>query len=245
MGATTQMRTAFWNARKLAGRLVRAVPEPKNAMELELGRPWMQSQRIRTILDVGANEGQFAAMARRLFPSSRILSFEPIDACYRKLRESLDGDPLFEAFQCALGGEEGVATFHQNEFSPSSSLLAMKDAHRQAFPFTAQERLTQVPVRRLDDVLAVRGDLEGPILLKLDVQGYEARVIAGAPDTLARCQFVLAEVSLESLYEGEPPAHELIALLAASGYRMAGVADCLRRPADQRPLQMDVIFARA
>jgi FkbM family methyltransferase len=237
------MRAAFWRARRLAGRLVRAIPEPKNPMEIELRRPWMQALGIRTVIDVGANEGQFAAMVRRIFPSSRILSFEPIEACYGKLRQSRAGDPLFEAFHCALGDEEGVATFHQNDFSPSSSLLAMKDAHKQAFPYTSQERITQVPVRRIDDVLGTR-ELEGPVLLKLDVQGYEARVLAGARETLKRCHLVLAEVSLESLYEGEPLAHEMVALLAASGYRIAGVADCLRRPSDERPLQMDVIFVR-
>jgi len=214
-------------------------------MEIELGRPWMQAQGVRTVIDVGANDGHFARMARRVFPACRILSFEPIAAVYAKLRENMRGDPRFEAFQCALGDAEGVATFHENDFSPSSSLLAMKDTHKEAFPFTAQEHITQVPVRRLDDVLSAQANLEAPIFLKLDVQGYEAHVLAGAPQTLARCQFVMAELSIESLYEGELLAHEMIARLVASGYRIAAVADCLRRPGDMRPLQIDVIFVRA
>jgi FkbM family methyltransferase len=224
--------------------MIRALPEPKHPMEVELGRPWMQSHGIRTIIDVGANEGQFAAMARRLFPASRILSFEPIATCYQKLRQDMAGDPLFEAFPYALGDEEGVASFHQNEFSPSSSMLPMKDSHRQAFPFTSHDRVTQIDVRRMDDVLAGRADVVSPVLLKLDVQGFEARVLAGGRATLARCKLVLVELSLESLYEGEPLAHEMISLLASAGYRVAGIADCLRRPSDQRPLQMDAIFVR-
>jgi FkbM family methyltransferase len=183
-------------------------------------------------------------MARRLFPSSRILSFEPLEACYQKLRQNLNGDALFESFQCALGDEQGMATFHENSYSPSSSLLEMKETHRQAFPFTNRERVTQVRVRRLDDVLGAV-NLAAPVLLKLDVQGYESRVLAGARHTLSRCQLVLAEISLESLYEGEPLAHEMIALMAASGFRLAGVADFLRRPTDGRSLQMDAIFIRA
>ena len=121
----------------------------------------------------------------------------------------------------------------------------MKDAHKQAFPFTSREHLTEVPLRRLDDVLGARTDLEAPIMLKLDVQGYEGRVLAGAQETLSRCHLVLTELSLESLYEGEPLAHEMIGLLVAAGFRMAGVPDCLRRPTDERPLQMDVLFTRA
>ena len=186
MGATTKLRTAFWNVRRLAGRLIRAIPEPKNPMEVELGRSWIQSQSVRTVIDVGANEGQFAATARRLFPSSRILSFEPIEACYEKLpRKPRRRPTLREAFQYALGDQAAVATFHQNKFSPSSSLLAMKEAHKQAFPFTAEEDLVQVPVRRLDDVVGSRA-LEEPILLKLDVQGSWARVLGGRARHLLR-----------------------------------------------------------
>jgi FkbM family methyltransferase len=238
------MRDGYLRARRLAGRLVAAVHEPKGSIEAELMRPWIGAYGIRTILDVGANEGQFAKLARRVFPSSRILSFEPIDSCYELLRNALVGDDRFETFHCAVGEADGMATFHQNAFSPSSSLLEMRDSHRQIFPFTTQERIMQVPVRTLGGLLRERS-LEEPILLKMDVQGYESRVVAGAPDTLSRCRAVLTELALQPLYEGEPLAHEMIALLVGLGFRIAGVADCLRRPTDGRPLQMDMIFERS
>jgi FkbM family methyltransferase len=67
---------------------------------------------------------------------------------------------------------------HKNEFSDSSSLLEMADLHKQAFPFTARETLETVAVKRLDE--AVEGlPLQDDILIKMDTQGYEDRVIAG------------------------------------------------------------------
>jgi FkbM family methyltransferase len=222
----------------------RAIRSPPIAMEVEMGRPWFQALGIRTVIDVGANEGQFAARARRLIPSSRIISFEPIETCFQKLKQNMGGDPQFEAFNCALGKEEGLATFYLNDSTASSSLLAMKDTHRQAFPSTSHARVTQVPVRRLDDVMRGR-ELASPVMLKLDVQGYESQVLAGGPETVARCEIVLAEISLVSLYEGEQLAGEMIALLGGMGFRIGSIADCLRRPEDECPLQIDVIFVRS
>src|SRR5207244_3154639 len=73
----------------------------------ELNQPWLREFRFATILDIGANTGQFALAARAIFPASRIVSFEPLDDCCQRLRASLRGDPNFEAFNAALGEARG------------------------------------------------------------------------------------------------------------------------------------------
>jgi FkbM family methyltransferase len=234
----------YTRTRRLAGRILRALPEPKTPFELELSRPWVCASAISTVLDVGANEGQFAGIARRLFPRANILSFEPLPRCCAALRRNFEDDPDFEAFECALGDESGTASFFENEFSPSSSLLQMKAAHTSAFPYTARTRPVQVPVRTLDDVLAGR-TLRDDLFLKMDVQGYELHVLAGAPRTLPRCRLVLTEVSLEPLYDGEALARDMVNTMHTAGFRLAAVVDCLRSPNDEHPLQIDLLFARA
>lgn len=239
-----RMRQVYSRARRMLGRVLRAVPEPLYPLDMELGRPWLRHLGIRTVLDVGANEGQFAETARRVFPDSRIISFEPMEKCFRALRARFVADPRFEAHQFALGSSDGTATFHANDFSPSSSLLPMLDLHRDAFPFTQRTTAIEVPVRTLDGLLRGR-ELDDPVFLKIDVQGYEARVLAGASETLRRCHMILTEVSVEKLYEGEPLAHEIIAWLASAGFRLVGAVDFLRHPGDGRTLQMDLLFARS
>lgn len=241
--SATLITRAYARTRRIAGRVLRALPEPKSAFEVELARPWARPQDVRTILDAGANDGIFATIARRTYPSARILSFEPLPRCLEALRKRFENDAAFEAFGCALGDESGVAQFFENEFSPSSSLLPMKDALVSAFPHAAKSHAMEVPIRRLDDIVAER-TLEDDILLKMDVQGYEAHVIAGATKTLSRCRLVMTEVSLEPLYEGEALAHGMVGLMSDRGFRLASVIECLRDPSDERPLQMDMLFVR-
>ncbi len=57
--------------------------------------------------------------------------------------------------------------------------------------------------------------------LKIDVQGFEKPVIAGAAKTLERCVGVQIELSLDPLYEGEPNYLEMLGDLEARGFHLA------------------------
>ena len=86
----------------------------------------------------------------------------------------------------------------------SSSLAAMLPSHEAAFPGSEVVREEPVEVRRLDDL--VREEeiaLRPPVLMKIDVQGYEDRVIEGAGAVMDRIDTMIVEMSLVSLYEGQ------------------------------------------
>jgi hypothetical protein len=119
----------------------------------------------------------------------------------------------------------------------------MADLHRQAFPQTERQTKITVPVARLDDYLD-RIDLQPPVLLKLDVQGYEAAVLRGATQTLARVDFLLCELSFAELYAGQPLFDEIHALLTGQGFRYAGSLDSMLSPLDGSILQADGLFLR-
>ena len=234
---------AFHRARLLARRLLRAARSPEHAIEAELKSPWFQDYGIRSVIDVGANEGQFARWARQALPEAQIYSFEPLADCHRTLCEQFVGDDRFEAFDFALGAARGEFEMNRNEYSPSSSLLVLDDAHRRAFPFAARVDKQRVLVETLDGVLAQR-TLAAPILLKLDVQGYETQVLAGASRMIARTHLILLELSLEQMYQGEPLFDEVYRSLYEAGFALRGVLDTLRSPRDRRPLQIDALFER-
>jgi FkbM family methyltransferase len=208
----------------------------------ELRRDWLKSLPVRTVLDIGANDGDFAAEIRDLFPESHIYSFEPLRDAHAALLSRMRGDGRFRAFNFALGAADSRARIHCSSFSPSSSLLPMLDLHKEAWPHTAGDAAEEIEVRRLD---SLRLDAEPELLVKIDVQGFEDKVIEGGRETLGRAAYVVIEVSFAPLYEGQPLFEDIYRLLAGMGFAYRGSLWQLPDPRDGRPLQADAVFVRA
>jgi FkbM family methyltransferase len=195
------------------------------------------------VLDVGAHIGEFAQRIRTMLPNAELVCFEPLEEPFTKLTERFRGQPNFRAIRCALGEKAGQHEIHHNEYAPSSSLLPMAELHKKSFPFAVKEQTEMIEVRRLSDV-ARELNLPDPLLLKLDVQGFEAKVIAGGEDVVARAKIIIIEVSFQTLYEGGPLFDDLYRLLRDHGLTYNGNFEQLSSPRDGRILQADAIFCR-
>lgn len=200
--------------------------------------------RPQTVLDIGANSGQFAAIARTFCPEATIVCFEPLADCIRELQERVGKDPRTRIVPVALGSRTGESVIHRSVFSPSSSLLPMGQLHRAEFPHTAQTVEETIQLRRLDD-LAPELDLRPPLIAKIDVQGYECEVLRGGELTLRRCAAVIVEMSNYALYEGQPLFDEVYLRMRELGFGYRGNIDQLHSPADGRILQFDGLFENA
>jgi FkbM family methyltransferase len=206
---------------------------------------WLKNLNIRTVLDIGANTGQFAAEIHRILPDAAIYSFEPLKDCCERLVETMRDVPKFKAFDFALGQEASGLEMHRSEFSLSSSILPMAEPHTQAFPFTRGVVLERIRVERLDDVAASL-QLVDNILIKIDVQGFEDRVIAGGPNTIARAKVLIVEMSFKKLYEGQPLFDRIYDTLTRIGFAYHGnFHEQLLNPVDGSVLQADGIFINA
>ncbi len=172
-----------------------------------------------TIIDVGANQGQFAIASNKRFPTATVISFEPLPELYDKFRRHVGHNEKIIIHNVALGNEKGVIDFYRNEHSHASSALIISERQKIEFPETSKTTKVQVQVNRLDDILAEKG-LVGPILLKLDVQGYEKRVLEGATSLLPHIDYIVFETSFISMYEGEPLFDEMHTFLKSSGFEL-------------------------
>jgi len=195
------------------------------------------------VLDVGANTGQFASAVRAVLPSVQLYSFEPLPDCCARLRRRLERFGRFAAYNVALGDVAGVKTFQRNVFTEASSLLKMGRAHEEAFPWARDVKTETVRVDTLD-ACASSLTLAPRVLLKLDVQGYELKVLQGARQTLAAITYVLVETSYQSLYEGEATFDDVYQFLKEAGFDYAGNLDQLLSPLDGSILQADLLFVR-
>ena len=205
---------------------------------------WLQALNIRTILDIGANTGQFASEFRSILPEAKIYSFEPLRECFDALAKNMEHVPQFQAFPFALGDEETEIQMNRNELSPSSSILAMADLHKKTYPFTANAFAERITVKRLDDV-ASHIDLWPNILIKMDVQGFEDRVILGGMNTIPKAKLVIVETSFERLYEGQPSFDKIYDLMKRMGFAYHGNFGQLLSPKDGNILQADAMFLKA
>lgn len=189
--------------------------------------------RPSTVIDGGANIGQFARAAAETFPEARVLSFEALPEVAARLRTNLADCPHATPFESALGSHDGTLRFFRSAYDLASSALpsASEDGEE-----------LEVSVGRLDTLLASEA-LRAPVLLKLDLQGYELEALRGAPETLARTDHVLLEIAFESAYVGEASFGELYEFLREAGF-------CFRRPIDFLTddggaiVQMDALFER-
>jgi FkbM family methyltransferase len=212
----------------------------------DLNKKWILDLGIKTILDIGANKGQFARLARAVFPDAKIYSFEPLPDCFAELKIALPDDKNFFPFENAIGSREETLEFFRSFHTPSSSFLKMEELHKEAFPESQAGQSAEpikVAVKTLDGVLGER-PLEKNILVKIDVQGYEMEAIEGAKLILEDAKIVILEMSFLNIYENQPLFHDVYDKMYNQGFRFRGSLAQMLHPVTGEIVQTDAIFVR-
>ncbi len=220
-------------------RLLRAGGSPRLFLDLDL--KWVKELGIRTILDIGANRGGFSLTMRALFPVARIIAFEPLPELLPNLNAMAARDPLLSIAACGLGDQNSTLAFNRLANDAASSFLAPNNVLKASEPAITATTTLSVPVRRLDDVMAeTRHD--DRLFIKLYVQGFEDRVIAGGAATFRRAPLLLIETSTIPLYDGAPNFARISTQLAQLGFDYAGTLERLVTLPDGRIASEDTLF---
>lgn len=204
---------------------------------------WLGECGFKSIIDVGGNVGQFGKKIRTFYPDAKLYSFEPIPFVYDVLAENFKDDKNFKGFMCGLGDTNGTAKFYQNDFSDSSSMLKIGETHVKNFPYTKNETIIDIEVKKLDDCLNIN-EIEKPYLLKLDVQGFEDKVIDGGLEIVKNADTIITESSYKELYEDQVLFDVIYDKLIALGFRFAGNLEQMDSAFTGEPLQGDAIFKK-
>ena len=205
----------------------------------------LQHAGIDLVIDVGANAGHYARSLRGHGYRGRIVSFEPLAAAHARLASAARRDRAWIAApRMALGDAEGQVVIHVAGNSASSSILDMLPEHERAAPGSGYVGTESVPQHRLDSVAPPYLDGARAVLLKIDTQGYEDRVLAGASGIIERIDAIQTELSLVPLYAGQPLLDEMRSRLDRMGFALYAVFPGYIDPSTGRTLQIDGFFVR-
>lgn len=200
---------------------------------------------IDLVVDVGANTGQFSGELRNSGFSGRILSFEPLSTAYQTLIKNSKGDNNWEVFsRCAIGDLDGEVMINISQNSVSSSILPMLSSHHIAAPrsnYVAQEA---APIFKLDSILPAKIAGFNSVLLKIDTQGFEWKVLDGATNVLPKIKAIQMELSLVDLYDGQHLWLECIERLKNLGFSLWSLQPAFTDHETGQTLQIDGLFIR-
>jgi len=197
---------------------------------------------LATVVDVGANRGQFSLAVRRWSPKARAIAFEPLPNAAAAFRRVFQGDSKVTLHEAAIGSGAGEATIHVSGADDSSSLLPISTLQTKLYPGTEEIGTETVKVGRLSDFISAK-EVVSPALLKLDVQGYELDALRGCSELMQEFDYIIVECSFMELYGGQALAHEIIRFLDSHGFALSNVYN-LEYDRGGQAVQGDFAFAR-
>ncbi|QTN32169.1 FkbM family methyltransferase [Akkermansiaceae bacterium] len=190
------------------------------------------------ILDIGAFNGGWAALAHSEFPEATILMLEAQEgkrSVLERIKQEAEGKIDYRI--AVMGSSDGEkVVFHEYENSPTASSMLQDNAG-------TPTRKVESTMRTLDSII-LEGKFPRPDLIKLDVQGFELEVLRGGASAIAAATAILMEVSIIEVYQNNPAFADVIDFMSKNGFRVYDVCSLLRRPLDGALCQMDVIFVK-
>jgi len=195
----------------------------------------------KTLIDIGANKGQFALVTRERLSTARIVSFEPLSRPAATYRAVFSSDPAVQLHQIAVGPRSQEVDINVSQRDDASSLLPITQTQESLFPGTGFASLERIRMAPLTDFAS---SIEEPAVLKLDVQGYELQTLIGCEKVLNSFRHIYAECSFVELYAGQAVAFQVIDWLRARGFTLSGLHNAVSDSAGRGVIQGDFLFVR-
>ncbi len=209
-------RLIHWFFRVFGYRVVRINDGPKPSEGLDPFFALLQRLGFapKHILDIGANRGLWTRTAIQHFPDARYTLVEPQDHLKSYIKDLLDRGYKIQWINAGAGDVSGSLPFTLAGRDDSSTFVLTEEQARQAgFP------QTPVAIKTLNEIAAASGP-PPPDMVKIDAEGFDLRVLAGASDLLGKTDIFLVEACVCSAYENS----------AAAGYRLMDITDLNRSP---------------
>lgn len=200
------------------------------------------SKELKTIVDIGANKGQFALACLEWAPNAKVISFEPLPRPSQKFTRLFKHNPNVQLHKFAIGPSHDRVVMHVSAREDSSSLLPIGVQQIATFPGTHESYQSYIELAPLSKFMN-SGSIKSPAFLKIDVQGYEMEVLIGCQSLLSSFDIIYCECSFIELYTGQKLASEVIDWLQDFGFSLKGIYNITYDSFDKQ-IQADFLFKK-
>lgn len=199
---------------------------------------------IDTLIDIGANIGQYAISMRDIGYRKKIISFEPLKSAFEHLKNASLNDNNWIVINYAIGNQDMKGVINVAGNSQSSSILNMLPMHLNSAPESKYITQEEIEIKKLDSIFNSFCNKEERVMLKIDTQGYEKNIIDGALESLSKIMIIQLEMSIVPLYENEMLFIDMINYLDNKGFQLFSLENIFSDPTTGRLLQVDGIFVK-
>jgi FkbM family methyltransferase len=189
------------------------------------------------VIDVGAAFGSWSSECSRVFSDSQYVLIEPLQEYEEQLKKiCLELKNTSFVSGCA-GSRDGEQILHVHEDLVGSSFMSEIEGAE----VDGKERVVKTITL---DTLVREKQLKGKYLIKIDVQGAELEVLAGAQNLLSDTECLILEVSLFRSFVGGADLYDIVEYMKKYGFVAYDIASLLYRPYDNALCQFDMVFVR-
>jgi FkbM family methyltransferase len=192
------------------------------------------SFKPETVIDVGVADGTHELY--KAFRASKILLIEPLIE-FERVLQKIARKYKAEYVIAAASNRSGIANINvHSDLSTTSLMNEMEGDH--------VDGLTRgIPLVIIDE-LCQEKKLNGPYVIKVDVQGAELAVLDGAQRVLKETELAILEVSLFQFYVHGPQLHDIVAYMKMQGFVVYDIFGGHTRPIDGALAQVDMAFVK-
>jgi FkbM family methyltransferase len=204
-------------------------------------------KRPITIFDGGAFKGYVSLKYNKLFPNSTIHSFEPYPESFSTLKRNTLQHRNIKPYNKGLGEYVGISKFHSNNFAPTNSLLATHvegDSNWGGEKILDTKEILDIELTTIDQIVEEE-NIKRIDILKLDVQGAEYQVMAGAKKTIEKglIGLIYTEIITIPTYENQQELDEALKMFREYGFELFNTYNS-GHTEDGRLQYIDAVFVK-
>ena len=185
---------------------------------------YFNDKRLNIIFDIGAHNGDFVDKFFLKHPYSKFYCFEPLKKNYFLLKKKYSNNQNVEIYKNGIGEKNENLEINVNITTNASSFSEFNEEvffyRFRKFLLGAKKIVThkeKCEIISLDDFV-LNQKISFIDLIKIDVEGYELKVLKGAIDTLKKTKYVIIEVTLSNIFKNYNK-DEIIKLLENNGFK--------------------------